>query len=389
MREYMELMSLLNAFIREEKYTLSDQKICDSVLKLSKMHGVYGIASYMMLQSMPCTNQGYKLSCVHAYARMALKTGQMDELGRLLSDHQIDYLPFKGYIVRKYYPVPEFRSFGDVDFLIRKEDRDKCHKLLLSHGFTFKKGWEPVFTYTKGISTFEIHTELLDTDISGKVNCRAFFSDNPWKHAAKIAEHYYEFDSEYHFVYLLTHIAKHINGSGAGIRMYLDLALYIKNGKELDWKWIVRTLKDIGLWTFSVYAFSLLRRSFNVQLPIDLPEIDEEDYVEFWEYTMEAGVFGFDNRDRGAVMLKNSGNTNGKPSPEETIFKLIFPKAKTIAPRYTYLQRMPWLLPVAWFHRLILTRKDTWVHIKRARQIVNTDLSEVSRLEHIKNNLGF
>lgn len=389
MREYHELAALLKAFVLEEEYLLPEKELCGRVLELSKIHGVYSIASYMILQGLPDANRGLKLSCVNVYAHMALKTDQMGALGILLADNQIDYLPFKGYIVREYYPVPELRTFGDVDFLIRKEDRKKCHELLLANGFILKKGWEPAYTYTKGISTFEIHTELLETEISGRLQCRGFFAENPWQHALQRSDHFYVFDSEYHFVYLLTHIAKHISGSGAGCRMYLDLAVFIKNGRELDWKWILETLKGIGLWTFAVYALTLVQEYFGVEIPVTLPEIAEQDFEEFFSYTMEAGVFGFENRDSGAVVLKNRKSGDGRLHRGRTIFRIMFPAAKTIAPRYTYLQRRPWMLPIAWVHRLILTKKNIRAHIKKAEKIAGADAAEVERLEKIKSNLGF
>lgn len=52
------------------------------------------------------------------------------------------------------------------------------------------------------------------------------------------------FTPEFHFLYMLTHIAKHIHGSGAGLRMYLDLAAFIRHhGTGLDWPWIEAQLR--------------------------------------------------------------------------------------------------------------------------------------------------
>lgn len=60
----------------------------------------------------------------------------MNQLIHQLDAHQIDHLLFKGFIVRDYYtPCPELRTFGDIDFVIRKEDRQKCDELMKELGY--------------------------------------------------------------------------------------------------------------------------------------------------------------------------------------------------------------------------------------------------------------
>ena len=45
---------------------------------------------------------------------------------------------------------------------------------------------------------------------------QAYFR-NFWEHAVQLNQHSYTMDPEYHLLYLLMHIAKHVYGSGAGL----------------------------------------------------------------------------------------------------------------------------------------------------------------------------
>jgi hypothetical protein len=67
---------------------------------------------------------------------------------------------------------------------------------------------------------------------------------------------------------------------------------------------------------------------------------------------------------------------------------MAFPKAQTIQSRYTYLQDKPWLLPVAWVHRLVKTRAGTEAHLETARQILTADRAEVDQHRKLMKDIG-
>ena len=57
-------------------------------------------------------------------------------------------------------------------------------------------------------------------------------------------------------------------------------------------------------------------------------------------------------------------------------------------PRYTYLQRCPWLLPIAWVHRFFRTRETWGQHAQEAKSILNTDSFSVDKLRQVYRDLG-
>ena len=48
----------------------------------------------------------------------------------------------KGYYLRECYPVPELRTFGDIDVLIHPEDRARTDDLMKRLGYAPQQNWK-------------------------------------------------------------------------------------------------------------------------------------------------------------------------------------------------------------------------------------------------------
>ena len=187
---------------------------------------------------------------------------------------------------------------------------------------------------------------------------------------------------------VLTHIAKHIHGSGAGIRMYLDVAAFLqRHGNDLDWNWIERQLDQLKFRQFAGVVLQAVQHWFGVECPVEFSPVAEEILDNFTEFTLEAGTFGHNNRDGALAHMKHEQSLDSG-SRAKLLLRMAFPKAETIDARYTYLQDKPWLLPVAWVHRLVKTRGDTDKHLESARQIITADTEEVDRLKKLTRDIG-
>lgn len=386
--EKLFLLDVLKAFVHNEKLNFDKELDWAELMRLSSIHSVVGILGYMALQN-PCERtepllQTMKKQCLTSVAMYAQRAEKAKQMFANLREAGIDSMRFKGYVLREYYPVPELRTFGDVDILIKAEDRKKCHELMLEQGFSVKTNWEPVYTYYKNPELYEMHTELMEIDVSDKADYKCYFR-RVWEHVQKTGENTYEPTPEFHFVYLLTHIAKHINGAGAGIRMYLDLAFFINHfADNADWAYIENELEELKLEDFANFALTVVEKSFGVESPIELREIEAETFEDFMDYTMNGGVFGHVGRDSALVTLKKSD----EKSRTATVMRRLFPKAETIERRYTYLQGNHWLLPVAWAHRFFKTSSSWSEHANEAKGIMNTDDEEVQKLKRIFKEIG-
>lgn len=362
------------------------------LIKLAKIHSVMGILGFMVMSYPDESNSQVadfmKKQCLRTITLISQRSESMKQLIGKMNSKKIDHLLFKGYIIKDYYPVPELRTFGDIDFLIHPKDRSKSDELMMQQGFERKTDWEPVFSYQRANEYYEIHTDVMEVDVSDKANYKDYFKQI-WEHAHLTDGHTYELSPEFHFLYLLTHIAKHISGSGAGIRMYMDIAVFIQHfGNELDWKYIQAELEKLAFSDFANMVLTVVNVYFGVDMPIILNEIDAQVIEDFMEFTMSGGTFGFVGRDSGLISLKKQDRNKESVSRVSAFANRLFPSAASIESRYTYLQGRHWLLPVAWVHRFIRT-KDTWgSHAKEAKSIMNTDTEEVLKLKRIYKEIG-
>lgn len=385
-REYLDFLHLMGAFVREEPPELGKDTDWGRLAELSRVHSLIGVWGYLLTNYHLCPEMagGARHLCISTIAGFSRRNALAEQFSRELAEQGIDHILMKGYVVKDCYCVPELRTYGDIDLVIRPEDRQRCHRFLLEQGFQVKTDWEPVYSYIRGQEFYELHTRLLDTDIPGKPRLGQWF-EKPWENVLPMGEHCYRFSTEYHFLYLLSHLAKHISGSGAGVRMYMDIALYIRRfGGEMDWGYVNRSLEEMELISFANTILSFIDQYFGVKNPLSgdtPPEILEE----LAEFTISGGVFGREGRDSGTLTLKSE---KADATPAGTVLRRLFPPAKTIESRYTYLQKYPWLLPGAWVHRLIKTRKSWRDHTREARNILSADEETVHTLRQILPKIG-
>lgn len=380
MEIYLELLNILNGFIHQKEPKLSSNCDLSVLIQLAINHSIQGILGYMSylypdLIPSPCKEK-IRYDSAYTIGVISLKEEQCSMVEKYLSSKCIDYVLFKGAVIKDRYPIPELRTFGDIDILIHEKDRKKVHSMMLEQGFTCSHNWEPVYSYIRSNSLFEIHTELLDTDVAG---CDSFLKENMWKYTIPVSEYDSRFTNEFHFLYLMSHFAKHVKSSGAGIRMLMDLALMVEQC-NLDWEILEGMIKEVRLDTFANYVFGFLSVYLHCSIPMffTIPS----DLDSFMEYIMEAGIFGKDGRDEGVSSLKNS------PSKSNQIIRYLFPKSENIQARYTYLQKHRYLLPVAWIHRFILTISQTGRHISHVKAVMKADETEADRLKNMMSRFG-
>jgi len=391
-----ELMSLLRAFVQEVPLSPVEFQRLDAalpeVLPLCRLHTIMGIWAYKVREYYDIygvededAREVYE-TAQKIYSRTVSQAVnrelQYQALSKMLAEGGIDHLAFKGIVVKDMYAVPQLRSFGDIDLAIRQADRQRCHKLMQKLGYTATTDFEPVYTYQKEKEMYEIHTSVMAVNITDRADYIGYFK-NLWNYATEQAPHIWAFTPEFHFVYLLTHIAKHIYSSGAGIRMYLDLAFYLKRfGDTLDWQWIQAELDKLKLTEFFHLAMDAVARWFAVKPPIPIPEMEEDLFLQFETFTMEGGVFGFEGRLSGEQMVRKQGERS------KALRETLFPHAKTIQARYTYLQKYPWLLPVAWVDRLVRNRRIIGKMTEKTKEIMTADEKELQEVSTFYRRIG-
>lgn len=153
-----------------------------------------------------------------------------------------------------------------------------------------------------------------------KANYRQYFKGF-WKHALKKDEHTYVLEPEYHLIYLLMHIAKHLYSSGAGIRMYLDIAFYIRKYRQtIDWKRFKSEIDSLKLSKFVNTVFTAVQEWFGIASPIPLEKIDYVFLERFLTFTLNGGVFGFEDKSSALTQLRKK-HKRRFCKPDEYAFK--------------------------------------------------------------------
>lgn len=387
------ILEILKAFLNDKQnINISHTIDWDEFNRLVEINSISGIVGYVFQRS---NVDGISAEICKKYEDDFLSTitiatmrdEDMKSLIALLNKNGIDHLLFKGYIIKDLYTVPELRTYGDIDFAIRRESRGRCNALMRKNGYRLLDDWEPVYSYQKDNEHYEIHTELLDSNLNNNYDYQAYFRDF-WKHTDHADQHSYTLNLEFHLLYLLMHIAKHVYGSGAGIRMYLDIAFYLRAYRDqIDWEHFQQEVHTLKIDRFVNTVFTAVERWFAIKSPIPLKVVDNTFMDEFLTFTLNGGVFGHSSK--AAKLSQVRQNSKGDfVKRADTLLKRAFPSVNTIKSRYTYLDGKPWLLPVAWVHRFFIKKGSTAKYLEESKSILKTNKKDVIELNDFYRKIG-
>lgn len=286
----------------------------------------------------------------------------VSQIEKLFSEEGIAYMPFKGSLIRDYYPNPELRTMGDRDILIHKSDCNKADEIMIRLEYDRMIDNHAVWTYTKPHLMFEIHNEMFYETLTSDFDYRAYFSKS-WDSAVKEnSSMKYIPDHRIHFLYIIAHTAKHIVNHGIGFRAFLDMVFYCKAYPEQsfqnDWNWIKRELIRMKLYDFCLVCFVLCSKWFETDMPF-IKEADKDiDFESFENKIFNDGLFGLKNRENEAAHTAKELRKSRHPFIITALMitaRQLFPPYRDLQliPWYSWVDGKPWLLPAAWVYRWI------------------------------------
>lgn len=294
---------------------------------------------------------------IYLYAN---RRAELNEISKKCTN--VPLILMKGSVVQAYYPEPVLRSMGDIDLIIHTEDRQKTDAVMLAEGYSKMVDNHAVWTYEKKSIQFEIHDHMFYEHLANNVDYQEYF-DQVWEHVRLIdgTENIYVPDENFHFLYLITHLAKHIINKGIGFRSFMDLVfLTQKAGEKMDWNWIRHELEKLKLLEFTKTCFAFCQRWFNVQMPIESAGLEEEFYFEVTAKMFRDGMFGLENRQNEAAHSTKEIKRFDAPYWQTAVkltFHRLFPPYRDmqLIPWYKFVDGRPWLLPAAWIYRWFYT----------------------------------
>lgn len=332
----------------------------DELLHLAHIHSLDAMVYYMLkAQRENLWAQRPKLvqrmqQAYHSAIYMSVaQESSMAEMQQEFNQAGIPLVFFKGAHLKALYPVPELRTMGDLDCLIRLEDRTRAHTLMCALGYQCEIDSEPVWLYRRDSVVIEMHTQLAASDIGNGVDYASFFSDAMehvvWEDGQPCLER------EYHVCYLIYHIAKHLCSTGAGVRMIADIAAVLHGySDEMDWERLRCLLEASQLYETALAVYGLCHRWFGTETPV--PYSGSEQVLEDLEsYIVSGGTFGFETHDVGDVYRRNTFRRETGRQVSGYRLRLIkdyfFPPRAYLVKYFPLSERYKWMWLAAWLCR--------------------------------------
>ena len=170
------------------------------------------------------------------YMRKVRRNAKVDEsvvkLTQFMDKNSIDFFVFKGQTVASYYPHPESRTSGDVDFYVFKKDWERAKDLLskrvkITNAHSFRH-----LEFNLGSVPFEMHYH---TTVFASRKKQQYWDMVIESHCADILDHVEikqvivpTLPPTVNAVYLFIHIYHHFLKEGIALRQFVDWMMFLE-----------------------------------------------------------------------------------------------------------------------------------------------------------------
>lgn len=220
--------------------------------------------------------------------RNMLMTSELLKIMDLLKENSIDALAFKGpTLAQMAYGDITLRQYGDLDILIRKEDRSKMMYLLIEERYIpeihLKKNTKKTFFNSVNIIGLykkttrilvEVHWELLPKNYAIKWEEESLWSKKEYVHInnKKIPV----LPTEQLLLYLCSHGSKHLFER---LEWICDIDRSVRANPDIDWETVSSEASRLGLTRIIYLSLSLCETLFALELPQIMKDESQKDTV--------------------------------------------------------------------------------------------------------------
>lgn len=275
------------------------------------------------------------------------------ECGRLcreLSDAGIRNMPLKGSQISKLYPEPEMREMCDLDILVKPEDLERVHQMMLADDYTYME--EHTTSHNREYHKLpylnvEVHNYLMPRENPMSSYYEDYWDKVPGEDNSLTSR--MSWDDCY--VFMMAHTYKHFFRVGTGIRSVLDICVMREQlGDVLDRAYIVGELQKLGILEFAENFERLAACWFGAEKAEVPAELQQYHYR-----VLESGTYGSDNLMKTeAIRIMHNGKSLRSAKRKIALNKL-FPSISYMKTMYPCLKYVPFLLPLFWVIRWIRT----------------------------------
>ena len=329
------------AIFRGEEFEFPENADFEKIYRLGQKHRVTAMVAPIVMNSQLADSKVkgiFSKELFKTAARYSAQEKEREDISRLFSDNEIPHCFLKGSKVSVYYDNPDCRFMVDMDLYVDAEKMQDAEKILLNRGYEISSNSDDKDTIfvKKPFLTVELHKELkYDYDKGYDYYKGAFERMNYGDGFAM------NMTNEDFYVYILSHVAHHIETAGTGIKSIVDHYYLRKNLKpKCDSEVLKKALEEIGLATFEEKIDGICDFWF---------ENGESDGLieEMTEYILLSGVFGNEANNYINDIIRTDNNTDAY------FIRRLFPPLKKLKFRYEILNKYPFLLPAFWGIRII------------------------------------
>lgn len=288
-----------------------------------------------------------------------MRTSLFLQIYQKLRDGGVKALVVKGLILRNLYPQPDSRPSGDEDLYVPMDQFLRATEILQTCGQVLiqESKEENIFEDPGCGLRIELHGGLFDREAKAFGRYQALFDSafqDPAVHQIQ-GVCVLSLSYDLHFLFLITHLAKHFLVCGVGIRQILDIVMYAEAYRnQIHWDMVYQKLKEQGLLVLTANVMAIGREYFDLDPAVPVPQM-KTDCGALLEDILEAGVFGNSTRARLHSSAFTLEAAEGRRAASAgMLLSHLFPSCKSLRGRveYAYLGEKPWLLPWAWVKRI-------------------------------------
>ncbi len=394
----LQFLNLLKSSLKNERYK-GEEIDFDNLLyiyKLSEMHHVLPMIyeSVYNEEFFKKIDNGFKsmfksMSFKIIFSQIQ-RSSRFLEIYKKINEKNIKILVFKGIIFRQMYNNPDSRMSADEDILIYEKDWDKLKEVLESEGMEFiDKGEECAYFCPNTGLCIEVSTSLFSKESKAYGHLNDLFLDI-FEKGIEIninGVDIFTMSHNHHLMYIVFHNLKHFLTGGFGIRQVADFIKYIeKYSDEINWEQLWNDLDKLNYTTFTLNLLDIGKKYLGfddnkVIYPKDF-ETSNNYYINsdsLINDILDAGVFGSSTMDRKHTALMTLDAVEDKEKSNR--LKAIFPNVKYLKGKYTYLEKYPILLPIAWGQRIFSYIKN---NKNSSNSYINTMELGKQRIELLK-----
>lgn len=355
-------LALLRAALHGGAAELPDEVDWPGLFRLANQHHILPLILEAAWQSAVPEEQlaPVQLAVLQLVTAQTRRTAAFLALYRGLAAEGLNPLVLKGLVCRSLYPEPDKRPSSDEDLLIEPADFPAMHEALLRYGLRCECA-EPSaelheITYTGPELRIELHLSPFPADSAAYGDLNALFEGVPARAVTMKIDGtgIRTLAPSDHLLYLLCHACKHFLHSGVGIRQVCDIALFAeRHGPEIDWERVRTGCGQVRIARFAAAVFAIASRRLGFSVPAAFADL-ETDERPMLRDMFSGGVYGAtdENRAHSAAITLDAVAKQKRGRKSAGLLASVFLPLGSMARKYRYLKKYPWLLPAAWVQRV-------------------------------------